>query len=702
MLHAYYYLVLFNAVLAFCVAGIIFWRNRYQPVGPAFGTAMVLMGFWLIGFAQYFRPLTPATASYWAHLTLGTGILSPIWLFFAIVVLVDRLQALRWWCVVAGISSLICLGLLAAGKIVTGIHPHPMMDHYVSYNRALYGVLVFQIFIWQWLAGGLLIYSAIKSQGYRRVQYAYYAVSYWVIFLAANLIIVPLEYDINLPPIGFLILPFDLALLAYVGGKARVADFNVFTARALLYTVMLLLVAAVTLLFIGIASLLAPGFMNQSQVVFAVGLVMTIGFGFAAILPRFLPYAEHIVQERFFAGRLTYQDILTNLIRELSNESNVETLLERVVTTIQNQMQVSRSIILLQDPVLDQYRVVAQSGIPVEEREQIPTLTASSALVRWLTEHGEVFVPQEQVRVLPPPVFTELNQELSRMGGAICVPMLLDKKLTGFLCLGEKVNREIFFGSDLKLLTTLTTDMALAIRYRRIEEQAVHNNKLITLGTIAAGIAHEVRNPLASIRTFAQLLPSKIDDPEFTNEFRKIVLQDVERITRVIQSMLSFARPGTVNIGNHTAAELVDEALMLAQSRLNSKHVQVTKQLHNHLTLCADKQQILQVLLNILNNAVDAMPDNGTIRITTGTHAAESQIVNTSANFAVIEIADSGPGIPAAVRARLFDPFFTTKPEGTGLGLSISQKIARDHNGYITVTSIEGMGASFQLHLPLD
>jgi len=252
------------------------------------------------------------------------------------------------------------------------------------------------------------------------------------------------------------------------------------------------------------------------------------------------------------------------------------------------------------------------------------------------------------------------------------------------------------------LLANLADEVALAVKYRHIEEQAIHHNKLIMLGTLSAGIAHEVRNPLSSIRTFAQLLPTKINDPDFTNEFSKIVVQDVDRITRVIQSMLSFARPGTVNIGNYSASELIDEALILTQSRLRSKKIQVAKLSPDPLTLCVDKQQILQVLLNIINNAIDALPDGGEIRFTTGTHQTEGKSELPNQRFGVIEISDSGPGIPTAVRGRLFDPFFTTKHDGTGLGLSISQKIIRDHNGYITVSSVEGLGAAFQVHLPLD
>src|SRR5205823_10102602 len=109
----------------------------------------------------------------------------------------------------------------------------------------------------------------------------------------------------------------------------------------------------------------------------------------------------------------------------------------------------------------------------------------------------------------------------------------------------------------------------------------------------------------------------------------------------------------------------------------------------------ADKQQMLQVLVNLLSNAADAVNGNGEIRVATGVSQFESK------TFAVIEVSDSGPGISTAIRSRLFDPFFTTKKEGTGLGLSISQKIVRDHGGAITVSSVEGKGTSFQVNLPM-
>jgi len=197
-------------------------------------------------------------------------------------------------------------------------------------------------------------------------------------------------------------------------------------------------------------------------------------------------------------------------------------------------------------------------------------------------------------------------------------------------------------------------------------------------------------------------MPERMEDPEFKNEFSKLVLKDVDRITKVIESMLAFARPAQVNIQEQPSNDLVEEAILLVQPRLKAKHIELTRAFRGNPTINVDKHQILQVLVNLLANAADALQDKGKIRVATGVSQLDAAgNGNGKHGYAVIEVSDNGSGIPAAVRSRLFDPFFTTKKEGTGLGLSISQKIVRDHGGAITVSSVEGKGTTFQVNLPL-
>jgi signal transduction histidine kinase len=703
MTHIYYSLVLINAGICLAVAWAVFWKNRYQAVGPLFGITMVLLTIWMVGFAQYFQPMPAAAAVSWAKVTLSASILTHCFLFHSMTALAGRMRQFRWWSVAFYGAGAMFLAALWTGNLVVGLERPPYMDHYIRYNRLLYPLLGVYILGAEWFGVGVMAYSAKESVGYKRTQLIYFTVAIVIVFLTTTSIILPVEYGLYVQPFGFFILPVNLALLAYVLARARLADFNVVIARVLLHAVTLIVVVGASLLFIGAMALLAPGFMNPNQVLFTISLVVVIGLALAMGLPRLLPRAERLMQERLFGTRYGYQDALAGLVKELSRISNLDALLGTVATTVHSQMQVSRVLILMQDPLSGQYAMQAQSGLTAEEAAGMQDMNEHSPVVRWLRQHKDQLVREEAARRLPEHAVRELAVDLDRLKVSLSVPMILDDRLVGMICLGPKVSGEMFFVSDLRLLETLATEVALAVKYRRMEEEVFRKNKLAELGTIAAGVAHEIRNPLASIRTFAQLMPERMDDPEFKNEFSKLVLKDVDRITKVVESMLAFARPAQVTIAEHSSVDLVEEAVLLVRARLRNKSIELTKQFHDKPVLRADKQQILQVLVNLLSNAVDALPEQGKIRIATGTRWMDGAGAGSKPRqYAVIEVADNGPGIPAAVRNRLFDPFFTTKKEGTGLGLSISQKIVRDHGGIITVSSIEGKGTTFQVNLPLN
>ena len=702
MTQAYYYLVLVNAAVSLSVAVAVFWRNRFKAVGPLMGLTMVGTAVWLVGFAQYFQPMTRNDSMLWAKITLTASLLINPMLFHSMCAFIERQRRYLWWIVVAYAMGVLYVLLLWQGHVITGIKPSVIMVHYVRYDRALYPLVGLHIVMWQVLGAGVLAHHVHQEVGYKRTQVMYFIAAWVIVFLTTTAIMLPLEYNINVPPFGFLILPVNLGFLAYVMAKTRLADFNVVVARVLLHSVTLVVVVGASLLFIGGMAGLDPGFMNAQQIAFTIMLVVVIGIGLAVALPRFLPRAERMMQERMFSKRYGYQDELGGLVKELSLMQGVDDVLSKVATTLHTQMQLSRVMILMRDPLSGHFQLQAQSGVSLKDAEQVE-LAENAPVIRWLEHCKSTLVRDEMARSLSPQEAGELMADLDRLQIAVCVPMILDHQLTGLMALGEKMGNEMFFVSDLKLLETMSTEIALAVKYRRMEDQIFRKNKLIELGTIAAGVAHEIRNPLASIRTFAQLMPDKMEDPEFKDEFSKLVLKDVDRITKVVESMLAFARPGQVSIADHSANDLVEEAILLVQPRMKGKQIELTKQFHEQAILKVDKQQILQVLINLLNNAADALPEHGKIRVATGVRAADGAAEgNGSQKYGVIEVADNGPGVPAAIRNRLFDPFFTTKKEGTGLGLSISQKIVRDHGGIITVSSVEGKGTTFQVNLPLS
>ena len=702
MTRIFQYAALLNAVEALAVAVIGYWRNRHQTIGWLIGLAMVGLGLWLFAFSWYFVPLAEAQALRWAKITLTLGILATPVFLQLFCAMVERSGRMRWWIVACYATGVFFTATLWQGSLIAGLKPTPYMDHYIRYNRSLYPWMTLHISGWQVFGAVVLVLGARQAVGYKRTQLTYFMVAWLIAFVADSLIVIPAEYGLYIVPFGFFILPFNLVLLAYVMSKERLADYNVVIARVFLYVVTMVVVAGATLLFLGGMAMVAPGFMNQQQLTFAFMLSMTIGVGLTASLPRLLPRAERMMQERMFGKRYGYQDTLANVVKELSRLPTIEDVLNTVATTVHTQMQVSRVLIFMQDVLTGNYKLRAESGLGPQDGADALELKEDTGIVKWLSGNTDTLVREEMARRVAPGLRQHLETELDRLKVNVCVPMILDNRLVGLIGLGEKLSRDMFFVSDLRLLETLATEVALAVKYRRMEDQASRKNRLVELGTIAAGVAHEIRNPLASIKTFAQLMPERMDDPEFKNEFSKLVLKDVDRITKVIESMLAFARPAQVTIGEYPANELVEEAILLVQPRLKSKRIELTREFHGNTVINVDKHQILQVLVNLLSNAADALHEQGKIRVATG--VSQRNLAGDgsgSQNYAVIEVSDNGPGIPSSVRGRLFDPFFTTKKEGTGLGLSISQKIARDHGGAITVSSVEGKGTSFQVNLPL-
>ena len=227
-------------------------------------------------------------------------------------------------------------------------------------------------------------------------------------------------------------------------------------------------------------------------------------------------------------------------------------------------------------------------------------------------------------------------------------------------------------------------------------------DRLKSLETIAGGFAHEIRNPLTSIKTFIQLAPERKDDPQFIQEFSKVVLDDVYRIERLIQEILDYARYMEPKLTDEDFNDIVTSCLYFIDVKADSHGIKIEKELASDLPrVMLDRQQIKQVLLNLLLNAMDSMARaGGRLRVQTRTLVKPGGKV-----WAHIEIEDTGEGILDTNLEHIFDPFYTTKHEsgeheGTGLGLTIVHQIIQEHHGEILVKSSIGVGTTFFISLP--
>lgn len=228
----------------------------------------------------------------------------------------------------------------------------------------------------------------------------------------------------------------------------------------------------------------------------------------------------------------------------------------------------------------------------------------------------------------------------------------------------------------------------------QMENEFRKMGELAAVGQLAASIAHELRNPLASIKGAAQLLREQYDDEMTITEFLDIILEEVDSLSNLTSEFLDFARPIQLDLRPLCMNNIVLKTLQLMALQINDSRVTVDENLAEELPLIhADEKQIEQVLRNVILNALQAMPSGGSIRITTAPHIGRAGGVE-------LTVTDTGMGIPAEKLDRIFVPFFTTKTKGTGLGLSVVQRIVENHGGRIQVASEEEDGATFNLTFP--
>jgi two-component system sensor histidine kinase AtoS len=236
-------------------------------------------------------------------------------------------------------------------------------------------------------------------------------------------------------------------------------------------------------------------------------------------------------------------------------------------------------------------------------------------------------------------------------------------------------------------------------RVKELEREKSKVKRLISLGELAAGMAHEIKNPLASIKTFAELLPSKYDDHEFRHKFSEIVRQEIERINKLVVELLNFSRIPKPSLEMTDIKVVMDEVLLLLFPQLSRQKIRLQKFYHEELPLLeADRDQLKQALLNICLNAVQAMPGGGNLSVDIFLNTKEP--AGNSTGTIKILIKDTGIGIAPHQEERVFDPFFTTKTEGVGIGLSVSHQIISDHGGTIKFKS-EYKETVFEITLPV-
>ena len=291
---------------------------------------------------------------------------------------------------------------------------------------------------------------------------------------------------------------------------------------------------------------------------------------------------------------------------------------------------------------------------------------------------------------------------MSSMRSGICVPLLAGDRVVGFLgCWDERVP-EAFASDEIAALLEVADRCALVIENSKLYQQMKEKDRLAALGEMSAGLAHEIRNPLAAIKGAIQYLdPAKL--PAEDREFLEIVVDEVNRLNGVVTQFLDYSRPLKPALAPTAVNEVLEKTFKLLQPEVPAS-ITVQLELADWLPrVNADAEQLKQVFLNLALNAFQAMPGGG--RLTVSSRLARDELAfwregSRRADVVEIRFRDSGPGVADEARERIFVPFYTTKEKGTGLGLAICQRLVKAHQGTIQLRSTPGEGAEFLVALP--
>ena len=224
---------------------------------------------------------------------------------------------------------------------------------------------------------------------------------------------------------------------------------------------------------------------------------------------------------------------------------------------------------------------------------------------------------------------------------------------------------------------------------KKYQDMANYNDKMQALGELSAGIAHEIRNPLTSIKTFIDLIPSKIDDEKFREELVNISKKEINRMNELITQLIDYTRPISGKPEIFSLEGVLDEVLILFSNQFNKESIKIIKDIEN-TNVFADKNQVKQILVNIILNSIEAIDKDGVIYIN----------IYTEENLGIIEIIDNGCGIGDSYKDKIFQPFFTLKAQGTGIGLAVTSKLVEENRGNIFVESEKNQGTKVVISLP--
>jgi signal transduction histidine kinase len=407
----------------------------------------------------------------------------------------------------------------------------------------------------------------------------------------------------------------------------------------------------------------------------------------------------------FFRAPAASDNLLTEFEDTLILIVDPEQLTNNLLSKLRELISVEKAFVYLADQS-ESVRSFSLVDKASQDTFQLPDLAIDSRITQWFRTNRQILFCEGDNEVtdylgaeLQP--FLELSINLA-------FPLISMDRLIGivFLHLSQGPLSKVQV-ANLHLLSRqagLAFENALLFKERlRQNERMFRAEQLATMGQFAAGIAHELRNPLTAIRSTIQYLAGDFAEDSEQKRLAKNILGEVDRLNSIVGNLLSLAQPAESNPEEIDIGEEIERCLNLIEAKAKSQNVRLSTHIESGLPkLIFDPAALRQLLLNVMMNGRQAMPEGGTLSIKARRLAEGTPESASAGERMLIEIEDEGPGIAANLRAKVFEPFFTTKAGGTGLGLAICDSIVKRYNGEIWVEKAKSGGAEVKIALPMS
>lgn len=505
--------------------------------------------------------------------------------------------------------------------------------------------------------------------------------------------------DVPIPPIGASFSILFLFVLSESLIRRRFVDIYDVLGQVLLSAALASFLAAIFYVFVRV--------FGGLDTMYLAAFLATI-----VILVVFEPLREKVsmaIHRTLFRERADLERALSKVQRELVHILQIEPMGTLMMAALETSRRATAAALYVREPLADHYGLVNSFGPDAPERLDLAKL---KPILEALDESpslvlDEIDLLAEEARRLGDAVSTathgrvlasaEILGEYRR--GVVLALRGEARGITGLLLVADDRAVDAYSPDEVVLLEGLALQASVVLENSRQHRELQTRDRLAVLGRMAAGLAHEVKNPLGAIKGAAQLL----GEPEHSmsesdREFLTIILEEVDRLDRVVGSVLSYARPARGTLGLVTVSEVVERTARILEAETPDCLLSVTVG-SSIPKVRADAEQLRQVFINLIRNAVQAMGGKGEVQISV--QATVIGHTNGSPEPGVeVSVADRGPGIAPEVRHSLFVPFVTTKQRGSGLGLAISQRIVEEMAGRIEVDSEPGAGTKFSVLLP--